>query len=232
MTRSIATLLLATLATLAALGSAAPTAAANEQRAAIEEALSHDGLQKIKVKGIDLAYARPGASLAGYNKIILDPVEVSFRKDWDPKRTDSVARLSTQERENIRSGVARIVKEEFTKTLEKGAPYKVVTEPGADVLRLQIGIIDLYVNAPDTMTPGRSRTYTLSAGEMTLVGELMDSESGQVISRVIDRREARNTGTMQLTNSVVNAQEARAIASSWARILRNRLDAAHAAKGP
>jgi hypothetical protein len=229
MTRSIATLL---IATLAALGSAAPAAAANEQRAAIEEALSHDGLQKIKVKGIDLAYARPGASLAGYNKIILDPVEVSFRKDWDPKRTGSVARLSTQERENIRSGVARIVKEEFTKTLEKGAPYKVVTEPGADVLRLQIGITDLYVNAPDTMTPGRSRTYTLSAGEMTLVGELMDSESGQVISRVVDRREARNTGTMQLTNSVVNAQEARAIASSWARILRNRLDAAHAAKGP
>jgi hypothetical protein len=229
MTRSIATLL---IATLAALGSAAPAAAANEQRAAIEEALSHDGLQKIKVKGIDLAYARPGASLAGYNKIILDPVEVSFRKDWDPKRTGSRARLSAQERENIRSGVARIVLEEFTKTLEKGAPYKVVTEPGADVLRLQIGITDLYVNAPDTMTPGRSRTYTLSAGEMTLVGELMDSESGQVISRVIDRREARNTGTMQLTNSVVNAQEARTIASSWARILRNRLDAAHAATGP
>jgi hypothetical protein len=229
MTRSIATLL---IATLAALGSAAPAAAANEQRAAIEEALSHDGLQKIKVKGIDLAYARPGASLAGYNKIILDPVEVSFRKDWDPKRTGSRARLSAQERENIRSGVARIVLEEFTKTLEKGAPYNVVTEPGADVLRLQIGITDLYVNAPDTMTPGRSRTYTLSAGEMTLVGELMDSESGQVISRVIDRREARNTGTMQLTTSVVNAQEARTIASSWARILRNRLDAAHAAKGP
>jgi hypothetical protein len=220
------------IATLTVLLGTAPAIAANEQRAAIEEALSHDGLQKIKVKGIDLAYARPGASLAGYNKIILDPVEVSFRKDWDPKRTGSRARLSAQERENIRSGVARIVLEEFTKTLEKGAPYKVVTEPGADVLRLQIGITDLYVNAPDTMTPGRSRTYTLSAGEMTLVGELMDSESGQVISRVIDRREARNTGTMQLTNSVVNAQEARTIASSWARILRNRLDAAHAAKGP
>jgi hypothetical protein len=108
----------------------------------------------------------------------------------------------------------------------------VVKVPGADVLRLQIGIADLYVNAPDTMSPGRSRTYTLSAGEMTLVGELIDSESGQVISRVIDRREARNTGTMQLTNSVVNAQEARAIAASWARILRSRLDAAHAAKIP
>ena len=229
MIRSMSTLVIATLTLL--VGSA-PASAANEQRAAIEEALSHDGLQKIKIKGIDLAYARPGASLAGYNKVIIDPVEVSFRKDWDPKRAGSRAKLSAQERENIRSGVARIVQEEFTKTLEKGAPYKVVKEAGADVLRLQIGIADLYVNAPDTMSPGRSRTYTLSAGEMTLVGELIDSESGQVISRVIDRREARNTGTMQLTNSVVNAQEARAIAASWARILRSRLDAAHAAKIP
>ena len=148
------------------------------------------------------------------------------------QRAGSRAKLSAQERENIRSGVARIVQEEFTKTLERGSPYKVVKEAGTDVLRLQIGIADLYVNAPDTMSPGRSRTYTLSAGEMTLVGELIDSESGQVISRVIDRREARNTGTMQLTNSVVNAQEARAIAASWARILRSRLDAAHAAKVP
>jgi len=229
MIRSMSTLVIATLTLLVG---AAPASAANEQRAAIEEALSHDGLQKIKIKGIDLAYARPGASLAGYNKVIIDPVEVSFRKDWDPKRAGSRAKLSAQERENIRSGVARIVQEEFTKTLEKGAPYKVVKEAGADVLRLQIGIADLYVNAPDTMSPGRSRTYTLSAGEMTLVGELIDSESGQVISRVIDRREARNSGVMQLTNSVVNAQEARAIAASWARILRSRLDAAHAAKVP
>ncbi len=150
MIRSISTLVIATLTVL--LGTA-PAIAANEQRAAVEEALSHDGLQKIKIKGIDLAYARPGASLASYNQIIIDPVEVSFRKDWDPKRTGSRAKLSAQERENIRSGVARIVQEEFTKTLERGSPYKVVKEPGADVLRLQIGIADLYVNAPDTSHP-------------------------------------------------------------------------------
>lgn len=216
-----------TLAALAAAALILPATAANGQRAALEEALSHDGLQKIKVKGIDLAYSRPGASLAGYTKLIIDPVEVSFRKDWDPNRTGSRAKLSTQERENIRSGVARIVQEEFTKTLEKGGSFQVVKEAGPDVLRMRAGIADLYVNAPDTMSPGRSRTYTVSAGEMTLIAELVDSESGQVIARVVDRREAQGTGTMQLTNSVVNAQEARAIASSWARILRSRLDAAH-----
>ena len=200
---------------------------AQSPRAALEEAMSYDGLQKIKVKGIDLAYARPGASLASYGKIIIDPVEVSFRKDWDPDRSGSRMKLDAKERENIRSGVAKIVQEEFAKELGKGGAYQVVTEAGPDVLRLRANIADLYVNAPDTMSAGRTRTYTISAGEMTLVAELVDSESGQVIGRVVDRRESQGTGMMTLTNSIVNRQEASIIASSWARILRKRLDAAH-----
>jgi len=37
-------------------------------RADVEQALSHDGLRKINVKGIDLAYARPGVTLAAYKE--------------------------------------------------------------------------------------------------------------------------------------------------------------------
>ena len=219
-----------TIAASAALACAAllpSVTAAQSPRAALEEGMSHDGLEKIKVKGIDLAYSRPGASLAGYNKLIIDPVEVAFRKDWDPNRTGSRMKLDTKEREDIRTGVAQVVQEEFAKEISKGGTYQVVTEAGPDVLRLRANIADLYVNAPDTMTAGRTRTYTVSAGEMTLVGDLVDSESGQVIARVVDRRESQGTGMMTLTNSVVNRQEASIIASSWARILRKRLDAAH-----
>jgi beta-galactosidase GanA len=219
-----------TIAASAALACAAllpSVTAAQSPRAALEEGMSHDGLEKIKVKGIDLAYSRPGASLAGYNKLIIDPVEVAFRKDWDPNRTGSRMKLDAKEREDIRTGVAQVVQEEFAKEIGKGGTYQVVTEAGPDVLRLRANIADLYVNAPDTMTAGRTRTYTVSAGEMTLVGDLVDSESGQVIARVVDRRESQGTGMMTLTNSVVNRQEASIIAASWARILRKRLDAAH-----
>jgi hypothetical protein len=38
---------------------------------------------------------------------------------------------------------------------------------------------------------------------------------------------ARNTAMLTLSSSVVNADEARAIASSWARVLRDGLDKAH-----
>jgi hypothetical protein len=67
----------------------------------------------------------------------------------------------------------------------------------------------------------------MSAGEMSLVAELYDSETGEVLARVVDRREARRSDTMQYTNSVTNQGDFRQIASGWARILRNGLDKAH-----
>ena len=43
---------------------------------------------------------------------------------------------------------------------------------------------------------------------MTLIAELTDSTSGQVLARVADRREATDT-RMQITNGMVNESEAR-----------------------
>jgi hypothetical protein len=192
-----------------------------------EKAMSYDGLQKISVKGIDLAYARPGATLAGYNRVMLEPIDVAFRKDWKPTRTQSRIKLSAEERENIRTGVAKIVYDEFVKELQKSTGYQVVSEPGPDVLRVKAHIVNLFVNAPDTKTAAPTRTYTVSGAEMTIFAELYDSETGEVLARIADRRAARRASTMVLTNSVVNADEARSIAAGWARILRGALDNAH-----
>jgi hypothetical protein len=203
----------------------APASAAS--KAELEASMSHDGLQKAKVKGIDLAYLRPGASLAAYQRVKLEPIEVAFQKNWNPTRTGSQIKLSAEEREKIRTDVAKIVNEEFVRELQTRSSYQVVNESGPDVLRVKASIVNLYVNAPDTMTAGRSRTYVVSAGEMTLIAELFDSESGAVLARVVDRQEARESQPMTLSSGMENAAEARAIASAWARILRDRLDKAH-----
>lgn len=213
---------------LALLGAVNVTVAAD--KAAIEEAMSADGLQKTKVKGIDLTYVRPGESLAGYDKVLVDPVSVAFRKDFAPQKTGSRMPLNATELQKIRDSVGKIVHDEFVKELGKGKTG-IATGPGAGTLEVRASITDLYVNAPDTMQPGRSTTYTMNAGEMTLVMELVDSQSGQVIARVYDRREAREIGSFQVTNSVTNTAEAASAARSWARILRTRLEAARAPQG-
>jgi len=195
----------------------------------LEAALSHDGLQRVKVKDVDAAYTRPGASLKGYTKVMLDPVEVQFSKSWDPNKTGSMFKVSASEREEIRKGVGDIVREEFARQLQAKDGYQVVTAPGPDVLRAKASIVNLYVNAPDTGGgSGRSRTYTASAGEMTLYLELYDSESGQILARIVDRRESRSVAPMMIANRVTNTGEAHDIAATWARILRKSMDSAKA----
>jgi Protein of unknown function (DUF3313) len=197
-------------------------ASALAQAKSLDEAMSYDGLQKINVKGLDLAYALPGATLAGYTQIIVEPVGVAFHKDWKPN-SGSPGRVSAADQQKIRQNVAKVVHDAFVQELKAGG-YTIVTAPGPNTLRVKANIINLYVTAPDVMSPGRSRVYTASAGEMTLLAELEDSESDAVIVRVIDRHQARNTGSFQLTTGVSNAAEVRTAASSWAKILRTSLD--------
>ena len=204
----------------------APSLSASSSKA-LEEAMSRDGLRKIGVKGIELAYARPGATLARYKRVRIDPVEVAFHPGWDPTRTGSNIKVSSAERQRILDGVAKLVHEEFARELQDQSGYAVTEESGDDVLRVKVEIVNLAVSAPSGSSTGRSRTYVVSAGEMTLVAELLDSTSGEVIARVVDRREARSTGRVALSGSVYNEGEARSIAAAWARILRKALDNAH-----
>jgi hypothetical protein len=196
-----------------------------QQAKNLEEAMSYDGLQKINVKGIDMAYALPGASLSGYTKVKIQPVGVRFHKSWKPTVPGATRGLSSSEQQRIRDNVADAVYDAFVDELKKGG-YSVVAEPGPDVLRVQAAIINLYVTAPDVMTSGHSSVYTVSAGQMTLLAELADSDTGEIIVRVLDHYQSGTTGHFQLSSGVSNTAEVRNAASSWARILRGELDKA------
>ncbi len=186
--------------------------------------MTEDGLKKIDVRGVDAAYVRPGAGLGAYKRILLDPVQVAFSKDWNPDETGSHLPLSNEDREKIRRDLAELFVTTATEVLEKGG-YPVVTEVGPDVLRVTAQLADVYINAPDTMSAGRSYSFVMSAGHMTLVAELRDSETGQIMARVFDRREARNDQFLRLATSVSNSAEARDIVRTWANILLGRLNA-------
>ena len=189
---------------------------------------SWDGMPRVKRAGLDAVYVRQGASLAKYKKVMLDPVDVSFDKNWDPKRTGSLIvgnnRVDTQ---RIRTNLAKMAHDVTRRELERKDGYPLVEEAGDDVLRVRAQIVDLYINAPDTRTPGE-RSYVVNAGEMTLVADLYDSATNALIGHVIDRKRGLDNGpwNFQIANSVTNAAEADRILSIWARKLRDALDKA------
>jgi hypothetical protein len=184
-----------------------------------------EGLVAIKITGIDHVYARPGANLSGYDKIMLDPVEVSFRKDWKPDRAGGP--ITIEERQTIREGLAKIFRQELTKEIQRSGGYPVVTTAAPDVLRIKAEIRDLYINAPNVPRAGPTRVYALSAGEMRLVAELRDSETGALIARAIDLKRDPDAPWMHITTRVDNVAAARLAIAQWAAILRKQLDLAH-----
>jgi len=184
-----------------------------------------DGLARVKSKKLDHVYKLPEADFSGYKRVRLDPIEVEFDKNWKPndsQRSPS-QRLTDSDIVKIKQALAEEFRKVFTEELTKNG-YPVVNEDGEDVLRVSAAIVNLYINAPEKMSAGRSRTYTTSAGHMTLVAELRDSVTGKLMARAVDSVQGRDTGGFQITNSVTNMSAARNGLIKWARILREGLD--------
>ena len=101
--------------------------------------------------------------------------------------------------------------------------------PGPTVLRLELQIIDLIVKVPTTTFGGREYNYTSSTADMTLMMELRDSLSGEILARVGDRREARQPGSganqLYYSNPVTDTDAVRRVFRHWAQILALRLEA-------
>jgi len=137
--------------------------------------------------------------------------------------------VSAKEKQDIRDGLARVLRNAFSLELTHSGQYQIVSAPGEGVLRIKAEIRDLYINAPDLPRAGIVRHYTLSVGEMTLVAELRDAPTGDLIARVFDRKRDPESVWLELTTRVDNIAAAQWAAASWAQALREQLDAAHRA---
>lgn len=188
---------------------------------AAEPPATWDGLVEVKPKRMDAAFVLPGADFRPYTKLIVDPTQAAFNKDWMKRINDSKLSISNRVTQEDADKIIAAARSNFDDVFQEAfqkAGYAIVTAPGPDVMRVSTAVVNLYVNAPDTMSAGRSRTYTTDAGEATLVLEVRDSMSGALLGRVLDRRETRGMGTVQMTTSVTNVSDFRALFKSWAAI--------------
>lgn len=178
-----------------------------------------DGLQLVKSKRLENVYLLPDADFRIYNKVLLDPTEVAFRKDWQRDQNRSTRDLSSR----ISDRDARTILDEAQKRFQQifadayqAAGYQLVTEPGEDVLRVSTAIINLDVQAPDKMSAGRSRTYSKEAGQATLVLQAKDSLTGQVLGRAVDAQWTGDSGPY-IRNRVTNIADFEQLFSRWAK---------------
>lgn len=193
-------------------------------------AKSYDGLELLPDTKFRSVYMRPGARFDGFEAYGLANCQVAFRKDWLRNQNNSRASLSSRvtEKDVVRIKDALSIEcDKYLKASLQAAPsYNLVDSfaDGENVLVLRPAIVNLDINAPDIKSASRGRVYTTSAGEMTLLLELVDGPTGEVLARIVDRRQTLDSSRMQWSNSVTNSAEAKRILSRWAEQLRKGLD--------
>jgi hypothetical protein len=181
---------------------------------------SWDGLTRVQSKRLDAVYLLPGADFRAYNKVMLDPTEVAFQKNWlrdyNSQQVNMSARLSEADAQEALERVRQGFEQVFRKAFED-AGYQVVDAPAADVLRVRTAVVNLRVVAPDQLTAGRSVTFSRDAGGASVILEARDSESNALLGRAVDSRVAGD-GAPYRRNSVTNRGDFSRLFSTWAQI--------------
>jgi hypothetical protein len=215
------------LVAMAALILGACTVPATVASEPVPPEVTADGLELIEKTRHGEIYADRDVDWNTYDRILLDPATVSFRKNWqrDLERQQPL-RVRPEDIERIKTGLAELFNDVFTEELSKNGGYEIASAPGEDVLRITPRIVDLDAYAPDLSGAGRVDQYSESAGRMTLKLELYDSVTGDLIATASDRQEDPRLGWMEWRTRASNRADAERMLERWAGTLRERLDAA------
>lgn len=203
----------------------AGTSVAAGEAAGGATAAAADGLAKVGSKYFDEVAVQSGADFRGYTKVMLNPTQVAFAASWLKDMNANRIALLTRTTPEDADRIAGLVRAGFDDALARAlndASYEIVAAPGPEVLALGPRVVDLYVNAPASITMAvPSRVYTQEAGAATFAFEVRDSTTGALLVRVDDRRTAGDRGNFRsnfkITNPVTNDFYFGQLAGFWAQ---------------
>lgn len=168
-----------------------------------------------------LVYRRPSASLASYNRFIVDPVRVEYR---DPKmkelKPEDIARMQTEFH-------SRIVAQ-----LHDGG-YSVVTRSEPGTMRISMTISGLEASDMGgkanmaVMATGMAvgmPSFAVSVGKVTVEAVFKDAVSNRIEAVVVDRSQGRRVLNKKPWSTWADVEFS---FDKWAEGLRTAIDAAH-----
>lgn len=178
-----------------------------------------EGLQQVPARNFEAAFVRPGVTFADYSKLMVDELELAFRT---PDREQNQFPLGEDQKTRFRAAMATAFGEELGK-LEN---VEVVTEPGPDVLALHVRVQDIVARAPGRRvgSAGRAGFALETVGEMTLVMELRDSQSDEVLIRVFDRQALEGAAMVSGDSMVSTWEGVERLVGRWASRAREGLN--------
>jgi len=178
-----------------------------------------EGLREVRAKNFEAVFIRPGVKFGAYHKLRVDELELAFRT---PDRSQNEFPLGEDQKTRLRAAMAVA----FGKELGELRHLELVTEPGPDVLDLNVRLQDIAARSPGTRvgSVGRGAFAIETMGEMTLVLELRDSQSEEVLARAFDRRAVEGAAMLQGENVISTWEGVERLVTRWAARAREGLD--------
>jgi len=189
-----------------------------------------DGLVRVDNSRFQNAWADPEVDFSQYNKVMPGGARFEFRAVSKTAGRTTLSRGSQSEfwiSEENRDKLVDTVSGVFNEEISKAQGWESAEEAGPDVLILRGALLDIVSFVPPEMI-GRGEVYLSSVGQATLVVEGIDSMSGEIVFRAVDRRSIESGGdTLTRANTVSTWAEVRRWARRYATRLREGLESIH-----
>jgi hypothetical protein len=188
--------------------------------------VTFDGLVRVDNTAFKRVWADPDADLNRYTKILPHRAEIEFRA-VKGKAGSAYGNSSKNEfpiADNDREKIIATISEVFVEEISQNQRFALAEDTGPDTLILAVSLLDIVSRVPSERA-GRGDIFISTVGEITLVLELKDSQSGETLLRAAERRAVEPAGSRGMrSSSVANMSELRRLARRWGTRIRNGLD--------
>jgi hypothetical protein len=124
----------------------------------------------------------------------------------------------------------RVLEQSFREEIAAAAAWQTADARGPGVLLARVSLVDLVLNTSLRHLGGDDLVWVDSVGQFTLVIDLYDSETGELLARAAERASIEPTSNRPM-RAVAGATvyESKRIFGEWAKKLTSLLDGARVA---
>ena len=179
-----------------------------------------EGLHRVHPSIMEAAWVRPDLDLSRYTRILLMPTAVQFReggeRNYNARTRTGLTEfaLGDDKKEWLRREWRRAVDAEFVQKQS----YEIYDGVGSNVLVVQGFLVDVVSHIPPA-TAGSIFTYVRDPWTVSVVLELRDGTTAQLLARTMDRRYAK--GQLEAIAVWMRTED---LLERWAQVLSERLE--------
>ncbi len=198
---------------LAAQGCVAPSAAT-------APALSYEGLAPADSRRFGQAEFRPGVDFTRYSAVHIDDPVLEFKT---PDAGSSEFPLTADQKRRFHDMLAAAFADEFAG--QEG--IAVVDHSGPEILTLAVRVLDIRATVPPRTVGrrGRGAIALEASGNVTLVIEVRDSVSGEILARGVETSEVAGAAMRRGATMITLWEDVDALCDRWAAASRSGLEA-------